>query len=146
MAWQEWERLKAEAAERQPAQMQLNRADGGPGAQGGAGGPGVLGSVPAEKKKAANTIETTLEPGTRKAADVADAPTSAAARSLAGWDTAQGLKKAHEKWDDQVKHLMGRLSSHKVGLRGAVSTLTGTDATAGLTVRSVQSGLSGLER
>ncbi|MFE1270263.1 hypothetical protein [Streptomyces sp. NPDC058758] len=102
--------------------------------------------MPEKKKKAANTIETTLEPGTRKAADVADAPTAAAVRSFAGWDTAVGLRKAHEKWDDQVKQLLGRLSSHKAGLRGAVSTLTGTDATAGLTVRSVQSGLSGLER
>ncbi|MFJ8127900.1 hypothetical protein [Streptomyces hydrogenans] len=140
MAWQEWERLKAEATERQSTQMQLNRVDGG------AGGAGVLGSVPEKKKKAANAIEITLEPGTRKAADVADAPTAAAVRSFAGWDTAVGLKKAHEKWEDQVKRLMGRLSSHKVGLRGAVSTLTGTDATAGLTVRSVQSGLLGLEQ
>ncbi|MFF7811284.1 hypothetical protein ACF1E9_04935 [Streptomyces roseolus] len=146
MAWQEWERLKAEAAERQSTQTRLNQVAGAAGTPGGAGGAGVLGSVPEKKKKAANTIETTLEPGTRKAADVADGPTAAAVRSFAGWDTAVGLKKAHEKWDDQVKHLMGRLSSHKVGLRGAVSTLTGTDATAGLTVRSVHSGLSGLER
>ncbi|MFD4375214.1 hypothetical protein [Streptomyces sp. NPDC058486] len=140
MAWREWEQLKAEAAERQPTQMRLNRADGGTGAQGGAGEGFVLGSVP-EKKKAANTIETTLEPGTRKAADAADEPTSAVVRAFEGWETATGLKKAHEKWDDQVKRLMGRLSSHKVGLRGAVTTLTGTDVTAGLTVGSVRSGL-----
>ncbi|NML48804.1 hypothetical protein HHL19_00245 [Streptomyces sp. R302] len=146
MAWDEWEQLKGEAAERQSAQMRLNEADGGAGAHSGAGGAGVLGSVPAKKKKAANTIETVLEPGTRKAADVADEPTTSAVRAFTGWDTAVGLKKSHEKWDDQVKRLMGRLSSHKVGLRSAVTTLTGTDATAGLTVHSVKSGLSGLDR
>lgn len=146
MAWREWEQLKTEAAERQPTQMQLNGTDGGSGAQGGAGEGFVLGSVPEKKKKAANTIETTLEPGTRKAADAADEPTSTVVRAFAGWETATGLKKAHEKWDDQVKRLMGRLSSHKVGLRGAVTTLTGTDVTAGLAVGSVRSGLSDLDR
>ncbi|MFH8728138.1 hypothetical protein [Streptomyces termitum] len=142
MAWREWEELKAEAAEQQPARMRLNQADGG---SGGPGGGGVLGSVPPKKKKAADTIETTLEPGTRKAGDVADESTGAAVRAFTGWETATGIKKAHEKWDEQVKRLMGRLSSHKTGLRGAVTTLTGADVTTGLTVRSVSSGLSGLD-
>ncbi|MFE4692075.1 hypothetical protein ACFRH6_18725 [Streptomyces sp. NPDC056749] len=42
MAWDEWEQLKAEAAERNSAQMQLNQipADGGAGGGAGQGGNG----------------------------------------------------------------------------------------------------------
>ncbi|GAA1017345.1 hypothetical protein GCM10009564_54890 [Streptomyces thermogriseus] len=38
MAWEEWESLKAQAAERRSTQMQLNQADGG----GGGGGSSDL--------------------------------------------------------------------------------------------------------
>ncbi|MFD5451838.1 hypothetical protein [Streptomyces sp. NPDC127100] len=40
MAWEEWERLKAAAAERQPAHMRLNQL---PADQGGTGGGGTYG-------------------------------------------------------------------------------------------------------
>ncbi|MFJ3833025.1 hypothetical protein ACIPWI_34485 [Streptomyces sp. NPDC090046] len=47
-----------------------------PGRLPGAGdGYGVLAIAPPEKKKAANTIENVLQPGTTKAADAADEPT-----------------------------------------------------------------------
>lgn len=91
----------------------LNGVDGVPAGPLAQGGGSVFGSTPAEKKAAANTIETELEPNTKKAADGAKENTSAAARTLDGWETASGLKKVTETWDQQVKMLMGRVSAER---------------------------------
>ncbi|MFD0358218.1 hypothetical protein ACFVHW_31465 [Streptomyces sp. NPDC127110] len=79
----------------------------------------MFGSTPVEKRNAANTIETDLEPNTKKAADGARENTNAAARTLNGWETAFGLKKVTETWDQHVQMLMGRLTAEKTSLRGA---------------------------
>ncbi|WP_327306619.1 hypothetical protein OG730_26735 [Streptomyces sp. NBC_01298] len=107
-------------------------------------GTGVLGTAPPAKKKAADTIENVLQPGTTKAADAADEPTTTAVRAFAGWETATGLTKAHTHWDDQVKRLMGRLSSEKTALRGASNLFTGNDQLTGQGFQPVTSKLAGL--
>ncbi|MGR4883110.1 hypothetical protein ACIPUC_27395 [Streptomyces sp. LARHCF249] len=91
----------------------------GPPAPVGPGGPGDFASTPAEKKAAANTIETELEPDTKKATEHADDATGTAQKGFEGWDTASGLKKVADTWDQQVKTLMGRLAAEKSALRGA---------------------------
>ncbi|MFF4419952.1 hypothetical protein ACFY04_04025 [Streptomyces sp. NPDC001549] len=127
--------------------MRLNQLPADPGgspAPGSGSGYGVLATAPPEKKKAANTIENVLQPGTTKAADAADEPTKSAVKAFSGWDTAAGLSKAHTHWDDQVKRLMGRLNSEKTALRGASNLFTGNDQLTGSSFQPVQSKVAGL--
>ncbi|CAL9442029.1 hypothetical protein SUDANB120_02261 [Streptomyces sp. enrichment culture] len=127
-----------------PPQMRLNQLAADPGGGAAPGGPGVLATAPPEKKKAANTIENVLQPGTTKAADAADEPTRTAVKAFTGWDTAAGLAKAHTHWDDQVKRLMSRLASEKSALRGASRLFTGNDRLTGRSFQPVQSKVTGL--
>ncbi|MFI5863761.1 hypothetical protein [Streptomyces sp. NPDC051546] len=111
---QEWERERAGVADHDVA-VRLNGAPTGPFAP---GGPGDFASTPAQKQAAANTIETELEPATKKASEHADDATNTAQKGFEGWDTAGALKKVSDTWDQQVRTLMGRLSSEKGALRG----------------------------
>ncbi|MEV7560170.1 hypothetical protein [Streptomyces sp. NPDC089795] len=106
----------------------------------------MFGSTPAEKKAAADTIETELEPNTKKAAEGAKENTSTAARTVDGWETASGLKKVTETWDQQVKTLMGRLSTEKASLRSASSLFVQNDVRTGDELRALspKSRLEGL--
>ncbi|MFE4638536.1 hypothetical protein ACFRJ1_34900 [Streptomyces sp. NPDC056773] len=110
---QEWERERAGATDHDVA-VRLNGAPVGPFAPGGSGD---FASTPAEKQAAATTIETELEPNTKKAAEHADDATHSAQKGFDGWATAGGLKKVSDTWDQQVRALMGRLSSEKTALR-----------------------------
>ncbi|MET9420042.1 hypothetical protein ABZY06_04785 [Streptomyces sp. NPDC006540] len=117
MAWDEWEQIRADAADRQSTQMQLNPSAP---AGGGSSAPDLAAS-PAAKKKAAQAIEEEVEPGVRTGGMHADESTNAAvkefgARDGYGWDTSGALKKAHETWGKQVKVLLDRLASEKYAL------------------------------
>ncbi|MCP9987888.1 hypothetical protein LUX01_15585 [Streptomyces sudanensis] len=136
---EEWNDLKQAALERRTA-MRLNQL----APAGGGGGAPDLKSAPAKKRKAAGIIEEKLERGTREAGDVVDEPTGAAIRALTGWDTAVGLQKSHEKWEDQVKRLTGRLAAHKEQLRSTATILGSTDVGVHHTIQRPQSKLSGL--
>ncbi|MFE5559406.1 hypothetical protein [Streptomyces sp. NPDC056544] len=140
---QEWVQQKQTTAGVSSPQMRLNQVPTDPGGS-TPPGFGVLATAPPEKKKAANTIENVLQPGTTKAADAADEPTKSAVKAFSGWDTAAGLSKAHTHWDDQVKRLMARLDSEKAGLRGASTLLSGTDQLTGSSFQPVQSKVTGL--
>ncbi|MET9687619.1 MULTISPECIES: hypothetical protein [unclassified Streptomyces] len=126
--------------------MRLNSTDGGVAGPVAPGGSGSFGSTPAEKKAAANTIETELEPNTKKAAEHADEATNSAITGFDGWATAAGLKKVSDTWDAQVKNLMGRLSSEKTALRGASGLFVSNDVGLGNQFRPIgtQSKLNGL--
>ncbi|MFF0436801.1 hypothetical protein ACFYU9_31845 [Streptomyces sp. NPDC004327] len=118
---EDWNALRAQAAQRQESGMRLDHVPddpSGPAGPGGIGGPD-LASTPEQKKAAAGTIETELEPNTKKATDWADESSDSAVKTFDGWQTAAGLKKVQDTWDRQVKTLMGRLSSEKSALRGA---------------------------
>ncbi|AYV32282.1 hypothetical protein HET69_13400 [Streptomyces sp. CJ_13] len=106
--------------------MRLNSA---PAADGGGGG--TFASTPAQKRSAANTIETELEPNTKTATDHADESTNTAVKGFDGWDAAVGLKKVADTWDQQVKVLMGRLGSEKGSLRGASGLFVQNDLGTG---------------
>ncbi|MDQ0797221.1 hypothetical protein [Streptomyces sp. B1I3] len=146
---QEWAQRKDEVAERHSTQMRLNQL---PGDQGPTGQPPLLGSsqspdlatAPAKKKKAANSIEKNIEPGTRTAANAADEGVRGAITEFKGWETASGLKKAHEQWDTQVKRLMGRLSREKSALRNTAIMFSNNDLETEAGFAPVKSKVSGI--
>ncbi|MER6609694.1 hypothetical protein ABT282_28205 [Streptomyces sp. NPDC000927] len=104
----------------------MNGTGDGP-SPGGLTGDKDFASTPAQKKTAANTIETELEPNTKKATDWADESSKAAVKEFENWDTGAGIKKVMETWDKQVKVLMSRLSVEKGALRGASGLFSGND-------------------
>ncbi|MCP9958817.1 MULTISPECIES: hypothetical protein [Streptomyces] len=136
---EEWNDLKQAALERRTA-MRLNQL----APAGGGGGAPDLKSAPAKKRKFAETIEKDLVKPTREAGDTVDATMTAAARAFEGWDTAAGLKKSHEKWEDQVTRLVGRLSTNATQLRGAAKDLLNTDLDVGQGLQTPKSKLTGL--
>ncbi|MFF9200045.1 hypothetical protein ACF09L_33040 [Streptomyces sp. NPDC014779] len=109
----EWAQQKSAAA------MRLNQL---PADQGGGGsGKPDLGTTPARKRQAGNDIENHVQPKVREGADAADEGTNGAIAEFKGWDTAAGLKKAHEHWDTQVTRLQGRLGSERDSLKGTAN-------------------------
>lgn len=139
----EWGQARLGAADQQVS-MRLNSLDGPGGPV--PGGVGDFGSTPAEKTSAANTIETELEPNTKKATEHADEATNTAVAGFDGWETAAGLKKVADTWDKQAKNLMGRLSSEKGALRGASGLFVRNDIGLGDQFRPIgsQSKLNGV--
>jgi hypothetical protein len=105
--------------------MGLNHADDGPASP--PGGPPDLASAPAKKKAAANTIETELEPSTKKAGTRAEVANDEAVAGFGGWATAVGLKAVQTTWDNQVKTLMARLAAEKRALRATTRIFAETD-------------------
>ncbi|MGW6574543.1 hypothetical protein ACWGAN_20580 [Streptomyces sp. NPDC054945] len=103
-------------------------APAGPFARGGA--PDFA-SSPAEKNAAASTIQTYLEPETKKHAGDADEATEAARKGFEGWQTAAALKKVADTWDQQITTLMGRLAGEKTALRRASGAFTSNDTGLG---------------
>lgn len=139
----EWSGARAAAADAQVG-MRLNGAPPGPSGLFAPGAPGDFASTPAEKQAAARVIESELEPDTKKAGDRADTATSAAQRGFDGWETAGALKKVADTWDQQVKSLMGRLSSEKTALRGASGLFARNDTGLGNQFLASKSKLDGL--
>lgn len=139
----EWAQHKSTAVEHQNSQMQLNQLPADPGGGGGTGAPD-LATSPAKKKKAANTIETNIQPDVKSGADAADESTTAAITEFKGWDTAAGLKKAHGHWDSQVKRLIARLESEKSALRNTSTLFSNNDIVTHSNFTASQSKVSGL--
>ncbi|MEU2554607.1 hypothetical protein ACF1GY_36835 [Streptomyces sp. NPDC014684] len=121
-----------------------------PGGDGGSGGiqGSYLASTPAEKKKAAKSIEDTIEPGAHRAGGLADEATGAAVKAFSakdadGWVTAGALKGAHDTWGTQIQTLLTRLSGEKESLRATNTLLSGTDHQVGVASRQIPSPLDG---
>jgi hypothetical protein len=117
------------------------RLSGGPGP---AGGNQDFASAPAQKTAAATTIETELQPNTRKASDHADEATNSLRKGFGGWETADGMKTVAETWEKQVKNLMARLESERNALRGASGLIARNDTGLGNDLRASTSKLNGL--
>ncbi|MFF5424514.1 MULTISPECIES: hypothetical protein [unclassified Streptomyces] len=119
MAWDEWERIKADATDQQSAPMRLNQVV--PGVGGGGAGRPDMASSPAAKKAAAKAIGEDLEPGVTREGKHAAEATNAAVKEFGprdghGWDTSGALKRAQETWEKQVRMLLGRLASERHAL------------------------------
>lgn len=135
---QEWAQTRADGGERQPTSMRLNQTDP-PGPP--PGGLPDLATTPREKKAAAHTIETELQPDTRKAGAWADVATGKAISGFGGWATARGLKKVQTTWDRQVKTLVGRLAAEKDALRSTSKTFAETDLGTSRRINGLSSNL-----
>ncbi|MER5227486.1 hypothetical protein [Streptomyces flaveus] len=114
MAWEEWEQLKADAAQRQSTQMQLNQlpADGG----GGSGRDGDLVVHDDELGKLGNLAYDLLE-RFRVDADLARPSTFTASIDLFndGLDMGSALTELHDAWNTQqgaLKEACAHISNH----------------------------------
>jgi hypothetical protein len=114
MAWEEWEQLKTQAAERHAAQMQLNQLPVDPGGGGGTQGDLVVSHADLEAVgKAAHAL---FEDFTTYSGHVRVA-SAAAAGGLKGEGFALGAALAHvtERWSEQSKTLLdacAHISNH----------------------------------
>ncbi|MEW2513443.1 hypothetical protein [Streptomyces sp. NPDC046870] len=119
MAWDEWEQLKAEAAQGQSAHMQLNHVDGG----GGTYGPYVLPSKTGDLKvghgdlvkigSAAHRLYDQLWDKARVATPSSDS--AAGDLSKQGFALGAGLQHVSNRWEEQLKSLMdacAQISNH----------------------------------
>jgi len=119
MAWEEWEQLKAQAADQQSPAMQLNHVDGG----GGTYGPYVLpkeyGDLRVGQKdlakigSAANSLYNQLWDKARVAVPSSDS--AAGDLSKQGFALGAGLQHVSNRWEEQLKSLMdacAQVSNH----------------------------------
>ncbi|MEV0966377.1 hypothetical protein AB0J25_27985 [Streptomyces sp. NPDC049910] len=104
MAWDEWERLKTQAAGRHPEQMQLNRVP-----DEGGGGGGTYGDLAVSETDLAKigTNAFTLFNRLWDEARVAGPSSSQAAEDLKrqGFDLGAGLAHVAKRWDEQLGSL-----------------------------------------
>ncbi|MFI6929932.1 hypothetical protein [Streptomyces sp. NPDC050287] len=114
MAWEEWEQLKADVAERQPTQMQLNQlpADGG-GSSGG--GPDLV--VHDDELGKLGNMAYDLKERFRVDADLARPTTFTASNDLFndGLDMGSALLELHDAWNTQqqtLKEACAHISNH----------------------------------
>ncbi|HZF92472.1 hypothetical protein [Streptomyces sp.] len=110
MAWDEWEQLKTQAAERQSTQMQLNQLDPGDGSPGTAGGPSKYGDLKVPNasltkiSKSAHTLYNELWDKARIAVPSSDS--AASDLSKQGFALGAGLQHVSTRWEQQLKSLM----------------------------------------
>lgn len=121
MAWDEWERLKAEASQRLDGRTQLNTVGGG------AGDMSLLKTDAAAKAGAIRALNEVIRPRTSTMGQVADGNTDAAEREFDEWATGAGLKTAHDEWQKQVENLKRRLEADEAALGGARRDLRHAD-------------------
>ncbi|MFE7748071.1 hypothetical protein [Streptomyces sp. NPDC057428] len=114
MAWDEWEQLKAEAAEKSSARMQLNQLPPEAG-----GGPPAQGDLKVNQKDLAaiGNVAYRMYGDLEKAGDHARASTQKAAGTLTTETFALGgaLDHVASRWIDQVRSLMdacAHISNH----------------------------------
>ncbi|MDW8805428.1 hypothetical protein P1P68_11740 [Streptomyces scabiei] len=116
MAWEEWEQLKAEAAERQSTHMQLNQVEGGGGATALPEKFGVLKASQTDLSKIgkiANTLYNDLWDKARVAVPSSDS--AAGDLSKQGFALGAGLKHVSTRWEEQLKSLrdaVAHISNH----------------------------------
>ncbi|KAB2588825.1 MULTISPECIES: hypothetical protein [Streptomyces] len=101
-----------------------------------------LASTPAQKRAAANTISTELQPNTKKAGNRPDESMTTAISAFSGWATGKGLKTVHTTWESQVRTLLGRLDSEKGALGSAANIFLTTDTERGASIKSIPSSLN----
>nr|WSY51302.1 hypothetical protein OG999_15055 [Streptomyces sp. NBC_00886] len=120
MAWEEWEQLKSQAAERQPTHMRLNQL----APDGGGGGSGDLvvhqddlGAVGHEARILYDDIHTGADIAAAGAGKDGVGSTTQAATALKsrGFETGSALEKTVEVWTSQVKSVLqacAHISNH----------------------------------
>ncbi|MDL5204132.1 hypothetical protein [Streptomyces sp. ALI-76-A] len=114
MTWEEWEQLKAQAAERQSTHMQLNQLDGGGGTSGSPVAPreyGVLKVGQGDLSKIGKTAHTLYNELWDKARVAVPSSDSAAGDlSKQGFALGAGLRHVSTRWEEQLKSLMDAIA------------------------------------
>ncbi|WP_225840079.1 hypothetical protein [Streptomyces sp. NK08204] len=119
MAWDEWEQLKAQAAEGQSAHMRLNHVDGGGGPYGPYVVPGKTGDLKVGHEdlvkigSAAHHLYDQLWDKARVATPSSDS--AAGDLSKQGFALGTGLQHVSSRWEAQLKSLMdacAQISNH----------------------------------
>ncbi|MFJ5264640.1 hypothetical protein ACIQAC_29700 [Streptomyces sp. NPDC088387] len=104
MAWDEWEQLKAEAAERQSTQMRLNQLDPGDNSPSYYGDLKVANASLTKISKSAHDLYNALWDKARVAIPSSDS--AAGDLSKQGFALGGGLQHVSNRWDQQLKSLM----------------------------------------
>ncbi|WP_329062775.1 hypothetical protein [Streptomyces sp. NBC_01429] len=114
MAWDEWEQLKAAAAERQSTHMRLNQAEGS--TAGGGGADGDLKVNQADLAAVGNSAFELFEDLGRYGRDAWSSSQSAAKDlTTQGFKLGGGLHHVQEQWEKQLQSLLdacGHISNH----------------------------------
>ncbi|WP_112469549.1 hypothetical protein [Streptomyces triticisoli] len=119
MAWDEWEQLKAQAAERRSTQMQLNQVDDGGGTYGPYLLPSEYGALKVKNSelqkigKSAHELYNQLWDKARVATPSSDS--AATDLSKQGFTLGAGLQTVSNRWEEQLKSLMdacAHISNH----------------------------------
>lgn len=112
MAWAEWEQLKADAADRGGAQMQLNEAGSG-GSGGKKGDLAVNQTDLSDVRDEASKLNTRLWKEARVAVPTSE--TAAGNLTTQGFELGSALRHVASKWDIQLKSLLdacGHIANH----------------------------------
>jgi hypothetical protein len=119
MAWDEWEQLKAQAAERHSARMQLNHVAGGGGTYGPYVVPSQYGDLKVKNSELQQIGTSAYELYNQlwDKARVANLSSESAASDLSrqGFALGAGLQHVSDRWKEQLKSLMdacAQISNH----------------------------------
>jgi hypothetical protein len=139
MAWDEWERLKAQAAERHTTPMQLNSLQGKGGhaeASGGEGGTGRLKHKGGPWTKSASTADDLQASTITARADLRSAHEGVGG-GLAGLSSLGALKTVQRSWIDRLGRVRGECSSLGPKLRQVAVDFGEVDAEVGDKAKAV---------
>ncbi|MFF1452642.1 amino acid ABC transporter permease [Streptomyces sp. NPDC058274] len=139
MAWEEWEQLKAQAAERHTTQMQLNSLQGEGGyakPSGGGGGTGTLKHKGGPWTKAAGTADD-LQTSTITARGDLRSAHGGIGGGLAGLSSLGALKTVQKSWIDRLGRVRGECRDLEPKLRQVAVDLGEVDAEVGNKAKAV---------
>ncbi|MEU4798530.1 amino acid ABC transporter permease [Streptomyces sp. NPDC023327] len=136
MAWDEWERLKADAAGRQSAQMELNQAPTAPGDAGGGGGTGTLRHTSKPWNRAAQTAHD-LRVGTAQAKRDLSAGHEGVASGAEGLASLGALKAVLTSWEKRLATVRDECDALEPKLRGVARELGEVDTRVGMKANAV---------
>ncbi|MFC8918975.1 amino acid ABC transporter permease [Streptomyces sp. NPDC057116] len=137
MAWDEWEQLKASAAEKESARMQLNQI---PADQGGtgtpAGGTGLKHSAAPWNRAATTAKELGVSTGASKTSLTNGH--AGMAGGMEGLASLAELKSVLTSWEKRLKAVGDECDALDPALRGVPKTLGGVDTATGAKADSVK--------
>ncbi|MEL5957530.1 amino acid ABC transporter permease [Streptomyces sp. CLV115] len=139
MAWDEWEQVKAQVAERHTARLQLNSLPGEGGQadpSGGGGSTGTLRHKGGPWTKAAGTADG-LQTGTITAKVDLRKAHDGISGGLAGLSSLGALKSVLTSWDERLGRVRAECSSLEPKLRQVAADFAEVDAEVGERTKAV---------
>ncbi|MBT2526862.1 amino acid ABC transporter permease [Streptomyces sp. ISL-99] len=136
MAWDEWEQLKAEAAQRQSANMQLNQLPSSGG--GGSGGADRLKHTDKPWTDAAG-IAGALRTSTATAKNELHDAHAGIESGTEGLDSVGALKGVLRSWEERLEAVRDECNYLESALRGVVKAQGASDARVKSSIDSVRS-------